>query len=101
MSSITYDDLVNVQNKLDRTLYGVEIIESVFLERERPKIQLSPGFKWCTDKFRAKQNKWLADTFGHTLNFLEMQHPLTGRQCFVTHPANVAILKRYFNRDTF
>jgi hypothetical protein len=45
------------------TLFGVRVVESRFLE-DRPVLQLDPEFKWCSDEFRAKQNKWLLDMFG-------------------------------------
>ncbi len=87
------ESLVNTMRDLNREIYGIQIIESAMLDRERPVIQLSPTFKWCSDEFREKQNKWLADKFGCTMNILMVNHPVTGRECMVTHPSNVLMIK--------
>jgi hypothetical protein len=33
-------------------------------EMARPKLQLSPDFKWCTPEFRAETDRWLLERFG-------------------------------------
>jgi hypothetical protein len=33
-------------------------------ERTKPKLQLSPDFKWCTPEFRAETDRWLLERFG-------------------------------------
>lgn len=44
-------------------LFGMPVYESPLI-RSVPKIQLSPGFKYCTPEFRAEMNQWLLEQFG-------------------------------------
>ena len=86
------ESLSKTMRDVNAEIYGIQVIPSPALDRERPVIQLSPTFKWCSDEFRDKQNKMLADKFGYTMNVFMMNHPVSGRECMITHPDNVKMI---------
>ena len=78
------------------SLYGIPIITSALIEQSVPVLQLSHDFKWCSNEFRIKQNKYLKERFGEKMNVLKMFNPVTGMENIVIHPANLVRLKKLF-----
>ena len=79
-------------------LYGVPIITNILVDKSVPVLQLKFSFKWCSDEFRVKQNKYLKERFGERMNVLKTVNAFTGRENIIIHPENLARLK-YFLGD--
>ena len=85
---MTVDKLLLAQAKMN--ICGMRVVVSP-LVGPVPKIQIRPDFKWCSDEFRARFNKWLLDEFGTK----EVAYMVSGGTVVVSpHMANVLRIDR-------
>lgn len=82
---------------MNNRLFGMEVVVSQWLPDTKQIIELDVNFKWCSDEFREKQNKYLSDTFGSNMCYLTGKHPLTGRNIIITSAANALAFKNAYS----
>lgn len=96
---------------------GTRIMENNCIPPDRPKIQLSPDFKWITDQKREEVNAWLEQRFGREpcvivlgnmlaqarkaqerLFFESLEGPFSQPPTIMAHPLTIEMLREAMER---